>query len=109
MPTLFVLRLLLLRGPPAPIDTVGADARAVGDRICRRLAGACSPGPALDGPRHGLTEPAAHASGSAHRLSAGFVLMAGLVLYGYFVTVMTLSRHVIASLGVLLLIASVMD
>jgi potassium-dependent mechanosensitive channel len=40
-------------------------------------------------------------------LSGGFVLMAGLVLYGYFVTVGALSRHVIASLGALLLIATV--
>jgi potassium efflux system protein len=40
-------------------------------------------------------------------LSGGFVLMAGLVLYGYFVTVMTLSRHVLASLGVVLAIATV--
>jgi hypothetical protein len=47
-----------------------------------------------------LTEPLRMRQAVHIVMSVGFVLMAGLVLYGYFVTVMTLSRHVIASLGV---------
>ena len=108
MPTLFVLRLLLLRGPPAPIDTVGRLLLALSAigfaAVAWRLF---APGRLWTVRGMVLTEPLRMRQAVHIGLSVGFVLMAGLVLYGYFVTVMTLSRHVIASLGVLLLIASV--
>ena len=108
MPTLFVLRLLLLRGPPAPIDTVGRlllTLSAIGfAAVAWRLF---APGRLWTVRGTVLTEPLRVRQAVHVVMTVGFVLMAGLVLYGYFVTVMTLSRHVIASLGVLLLIASV--
>jgi len=108
MPTLFVLRLLLLRGPPAPIDTVGRLLLALSAigfaAVAWRLF---APGRLWTVRGTVLAEPLRMRQAVHIVMSLGFVLMAGLVLYGYFVTVMTLSRHVIASLGVLLLIASV--
>jgi potassium efflux system protein len=108
MPTLFVLRLLLLRGPPAPIDTVGRLLLALSAigfaAVAWRLF---APGRLWTVRGMVLTEPLRLRQAVHIVMSVGFVLMAGLVFYGYFVTVLTLSRHVIASLGVLLLIASV--
>ncbi|HET7065750.1 MAG TPA: transporter substrate-binding domain-containing protein [Rudaea sp.] len=108
MPTLFVLRLLLLRGPPAPIDTVGRLLLALSAIGFAALAWRLfAPGRLWTVRGAVLAEPLRVRQTVRIAMSAGFVLMAGLVLYGYFVTVMTLSRHVIASLGVLLLIATV--
>ncbi len=108
MPTLFVLRMLLLRGPPAPIDTVGRLMLALSAigfaAVAWRLF---APGRLWTVRGMVLAEPLRMRQAVHVLMSVGFLLMAGLVLYGYFVTVMTLSRHVIASLGVLLLIASV--
>ncbi|HSE11526.1 MAG TPA: transporter substrate-binding domain-containing protein, partial [Rudaea sp.] len=108
MPTLFVLRLLLLRGPPAPIDTVGRLLLALSAAGLAAVAWRLfAPGRLWTIRGMALTEPLRVRQAVRIVLSAGCLLMAGLVLYGYFVTVMTLSRHVVASLGALLLIATV--
>jgi potassium efflux system protein len=108
LPTLFVLRLLLLRGPPAPIDTVGRLLLALSAIGLAVLAWRLfAPGRVWTVRGTVLAEPLRVRQAVRIATSGGFVLMSGLVLYGYFVTVVTLSRHVIASMGVLLLIATV--
>jgi hypothetical protein len=84
LPTLFVLRLLLLRGPPAPIDTVGRlllALSAIGLAVVAwRLF---APGRIWTVRGTVLAEPLRVRQAVRIAMSGGFVLMSGLVLNGY--------------------------
>jgi len=107
LPVQFVLTLLVSRGDASPIDTLGRLLLALA------LVGAgavawqvFAPGRAWTVRGTTLVEPVRLRQFTRLLLVANGVILAALVLRGYFVTGMTLSERDLASLGALLAIAT---